>query len=254
MFMVDCRLTTTRAYRMKNRRRIAALVTMASLTPSALSAAEMWGESLAATSDYLIRGISRSNQQAALQADVHVATDSGFIGGVFASSVQFDSGDSRGAEVSTFAGFSPRQTGPWRTKVFASYYAYLWDDSGSQYNYAELTFEAAYDNWLGFDVVYSPDAPRYLRDRGLSGVNSTSAEVNLRTPWRHHVSAAAGAGYSDLGGPGGRGYAYWSVGGVADLSPCSISLFFVDTGANAKKLFYSQAAHDQWTATVIWRF
>jgi len=103
-------------------------------------------------------------------------------------------------------------------------------------------------------VVYSPDAPRYLRRRGLTGVNSTSAEVNLRTPWRRHFAAAAGAGYSELGGPGGRGYAYWSVGGVADFSPCSISLFFVDTDANAKKLFYTAAAHDQWTATVIWRF
>ena len=65
-----------------------------------LSAAEVWGESLAATSDYLIRGISRSDQHAALQADVHVASESGFIGGVFASSVQFDSADRRSAELS----------------------------------------------------------------------------------------------------------------------------------------------------------
>ena len=238
----------------KKRKRVAALVMSTFLMPGLLSAAEIWGESLAATSDYLIRGISRSNQHAALQADVHVATESGFIGGVFASSVQFDSGDSRNAELSAFAGFSPRQTGAWRTKVLASYYAYLWNDSGSQYNYAELTFEAAYDSWLSFDVVYSPDAPRYLRYEGLTAVNSTSAEVNLRTPWRRRFAAAAGAGYSELGGQGGRGYAYWSIGGVADFSPCSISLFFVDTDANAKKLFYSAAAHDQWAASVIWRF
>jgi hypothetical protein len=85
-------------------------------------------------------------------------------------------------------------------------------------------------------------------------VRSTSGEVNLRTPSYRHFAAAGGAGYSDLAGPGGRGYAYWSVGAVGDFSPCSISLFFVDTDANAKKLFYSAAAHDQWTATVIWRF
>jgi uncharacterized protein (TIGR02001 family) len=234
--------------------RVTALVVFASLIPDVLSAAEVWGGSLAATSDYLVRGISRSNQHAAVQADVHVGFESGFIGGVFASSAQFDSGDSRNAEVSAFAGFSPRQTGPWRTKVLVSYYGYLWNDSGSQYNYAEATLEAAYDNWLSFGVVYSPNAPRYLRHWGLKGVNSTTAEVDLRTPWRRHFAAAAGAGYSELGGPGGRGYAYWSAGGVADFSPCSISLFFVDTNADAKKLFYSGAAHDQWTATLIWRF
>jgi len=93
-----------------------------------------------------------------------------------------------------------------------------------------------------------------VRYAGLTGVNSTSAEFNLRTPWRHHLAAAAGAGYSELGGQGGRGYAFWSVGGLADFSPCSISLFFVDTDANAGKLFYSAAAHDRWTATIIWRF
>ena len=239
---------------MKKNKRAAAFAAIVFLIPGVASAAETWGESLAATSDYLVRGISRSNQHAALQADIHVASESGFIGGLFASSIQFDSGDSRSAELSGFAGFAPRQTGPWRIRVLASYYGYLWNDSGSQYNYAELTFEAAYDNWLGFSVVYSPDAPRYLPYRGLTGVNSTSAEVNLRTPWRHRFAAAAGAGYSEIGGPGGRGYAYGSVGGVADFSPCSISLFFVDTDANAKKLFYSAAAHDQWTATVIWRF
>lgn len=239
---------------MKSSKRVAALVAIASLTPGALAAAEIWGESLAATSDYLVRGISRSNQHAALQADIHVVSEGGFIGGLFASSVQFDADDTRNAEVSAFAGFSPPQAGLWRTRVLANYYAYFWNDSGSQYNYAELAFEAAYDNWLDFDVIYSPDAPRYLKFQGLAPVRSTSAEVNLRTSSYRHFAAAGGAGYSDLGGPGGLGYAYWSVGAVGDFSPCSISLFFVDTDANARKLFYSAAAHDQWTATVIWRF
>jgi uncharacterized protein (TIGR02001 family) len=253
--MDDCRQITSRAYQMKKNCRVAALLVFASLIPDVLSAAEVWGGSLAATSDYLVRGISRSNQHAALQGDVHVGFESGVFGGLFASSAQFDSGDSRNAEVSAFAGFSPRQTGPWRTKALVSYYGYLWNDSGSQYNYAEVNLEAAYDNWLSFDVVYSPDAPRYLRKwRGLKSVNSTTAEVELRIPWRRHFAAAAGAGYSELGGPGGRGYAFWSGGGVADFSPFSISLFFVDTDKNAKKLFYSGAAHDQWTATFIWRF
>src|SRR5947209_656539 len=160
---------------MRTRRRVVALAVIASLAPGVAAAAEIWGGSLAATSDYLVRGVSRSNQHGALQADIHVASDSGFIGGVFASSVQFDPGDTRNAELSAFAGFAPRQSGRWRTRVLASYYAYLWNDSGSQYNYAELAVEAAFDDWLGFDVVYSPDAPRYLPYRGLMGVNSTSA-------------------------------------------------------------------------------
>ena len=90
------------AYRMRKRKRVAALGLLSFLMPGLPSAAQVWGESLAATSDYLIRGISRSNQHAALQADVHVTSDSGFIGGVFASNVQFDSSDARSAELSVF--------------------------------------------------------------------------------------------------------------------------------------------------------
>jgi hypothetical protein len=37
---------------------------------------DVWGGSLALTSDYFVRGISRTNDQAALQVDVHYSTSS----------------------------------------------------------------------------------------------------------------------------------------------------------------------------------
>ena len=236
------------------RARIAAIFLAAVLPPQWSDAAQSWGGSLAATSDYLVRGISRSNQDPALQADLHVATDGGLIGGVFASSVQFDSGDHRSAELSAFLGRAWQVNSAWRAKLLASYYGYVHNDSGSQYNYAELGFEAAYDDWLDVDVVYSPNTPRYVSGRGLAGVTAKTAEVSVRTPWSHRVAAAAGAGFSELAGPGGGGYAYWSAGGVLDLAPWSFSLAYVNTSAEATALFYSGAAHNRWIATVIWRF
>ena len=222
--------------------------------PQLGDAAESWGGSLAATSDYLVRGISRSNQGAALQADMHVATDRGFIGGAFASNIKFDSQDRRSAEFSAFLGFAWRPSRDWRAKIFASYYGYAWNDSGSQYNYAELAFEGAYDDWLNADVIYSPDAPRYLSGMGLTAVDSETAELTLHTPWRHRLAATAGLGYSRLGGPRSAAYAYWSAGAVMDLAPWSISLTYVNTSPEAAALFYSSAAHNRWTATLIWRF
>ena len=102
--------------------------------------------------------------------------------------------------------------------------------------------------------MYSPDSPRYVAGRGLSGVAADSAEVTLRTPWRRCFAATAGVGYSRYAGPGGGGYAYWSAGGVVDLAPWTLSLSYVNTGAEAAALFYSAAAHDRWIAAVIWRF
>ena len=245
---------TLTAHQLQVRIRIAALCVCASVLPRWSTAAESWGGSLAATSDYLVRGISRSNQGVAFQADLHVATASGLIGGVFASSVKFDPQDRRSAELSAFLGYAWQPSGDWRTKVLASYYGYAWNDSGSQYNYAEFEFDAAYGDWLDVDAVYSPDAPRYIRRRGLTPVSAETAEATVHTPWRHRLAATAGVGYSHLAGPRGGGYAYWSAGGVLDLAPWSISLTYVNTSAEAVALFYSAAAHNRWTASAIWRF
>jgi uncharacterized protein (TIGR02001 family) len=233
---------------------LAAACLCALILPHWSGAAESWGGSFAVTSDYLVRGISRSNQGVALQADLHVATDLGVVGGIFASSAQFDPGDHRSAELSAFIGYAWQPNTRWRAKMLASYYGYAWNDSGSLYNYEELGFDAAFDDWLSIGLVYSPNAPRYVRRRGLTGVAAETAELTARTPWRHRVAATAGVGYSQLGGPRGGGYVYWSAGGVADLAPWSISLTFVDTSAEAAALFYSAAAHNRWSATVIWRF
>ena len=245
------------ANRLRDRMRLAAMCLCALFLPRLNHAADSWGGSLAVTSDYLVRGISRSNQGAAAQADLHVATDTGLIAGVFASSVNFYEGDHRNAELSGFIGYAWQPSSAWRAKAVASYYGYVWNDAGSQYNYAEFGFEAAFDDWLDVGLVYSPDAPRYVFGTGLAGVAAETAEVTARTPWSHRVAATAGLGYSQLGGAGregGGGYVYWSAGGVLDLAPWSLSVAYVNTNAEAAALFYSAAAHNRWTATVIWRF
>ncbi|GAC1311196.1 MAG: hypothetical protein NVSMB10_19250 [Steroidobacteraceae bacterium] len=217
------------------------------------NAAETFGGSLAVTSDYVVRGISRSNQRAALQADAHVVTDGGLAGGIFASSVQFDEGDHRNAEINPFLGFSWLVSDTWRAKSLVSYYVYAWNDSGSQYNYAELSLVAAFRDWLDLDLYYSPNSPRYVRGRGLTGVSTESAQITVRTPLRHQVAASAGLGYSQVSGPGGGGYPYWSAGGIVDLAPWTVSLSYIDTTAEAA-LLYSAAAHHQWGVSVIWQY
>src|SRR3984957_13143535 len=90
------------ASRPRDRMRLAAICLCALFLPRWNHAAESGGGSFAVASDYLVRGISRSNQGAAVQADLHVATDTVLICSVFASSVKFDEGDHRNAELSGF--------------------------------------------------------------------------------------------------------------------------------------------------------
>ena len=218
------------------------------------AAGDGWGGSLAMTSDYIVRGLSRTNHQAAMQLDLHYFNTSGFVAGVFASNTQFDASDARDAEINAFLGFAWSAAADWNGKVLASHYAYPWNAAGHGYDYDELAVEVAYQDWVEFAVLYSPNQWRYFPPDSLRGVSAVSAELNLQRRLIGKLSAAGGVGYSSLGGPGGSGYGYWSAGAVYDLAPVSVAVSYVNTTAEARTLFYNAAERGRWTGTVIWRF
>jgi uncharacterized protein (TIGR02001 family) len=219
------------------------------------AAADEWGGSLDVTSDYVVRGISRSNDQAALQVDLHYLNTSGFVAGLFASNSRIDPAQPVDVELDGFLGFGWTAGPDWHGKILATHYAYPGAGHGFDYKYDELDLDWTYREWLNIGLTYSPDAPRFSYYRGgWFGVAAESAELSLQRPVLGKVSATAGAGYAFYGGPGSTGYAYGSVGVAYDLSPVSLVLSFVDTTAGAKTLFYDVPSGRQWTGTVIWRF
>jgi uncharacterized protein (TIGR02001 family) len=221
---------------------------------SRCAGADVWGGSLGITSDYIVRGISRSNDQAALQLDLHYTNTTGFLAGLFASNTQIDPDAPRDAELDAFVGFAWAAGSDWRGKVLVSHYAYPWNQAGTGYDYDELDLDLAFQDWLGASLVYSPNAVRYLPYRGLIGVTSESAEVNLQRPVVGKLDATAGVGYSRYEGPDPADYTYWSVGAAYTIASLSLVLSYVDTTAGAKALFYNDAAGGRWIGTVIWRF
>lgn len=218
------------------------------------AAADSWGGSVGITSDYIVRGISRSNHGAALQLDLHYLNTTGFVAGLFASNTQIDPGDPRDAELDAYLGFAWTAGSDWHGKILAGHYAYPWNQAGSGYDYDEFDVDLAFQEWLNVTLVYSPNAPRYLPYRGLVGVTSTAAELNLQRPILKNLSATAGIGYWKFDGQDPAGYAYWSVGAAYSMAPVSLVLSYVNTTAEAKTLFYNAAAGGRWAGTIIWRF
>jgi uncharacterized protein (TIGR02001 family) len=218
------------------------------------AASDLWGGSIGLTNDYIVRGISRSDDRAALQLDVHYLNDSGFVAGLFASNTQIDPTEPRDVELDAFVGFAWTANDDWHGKILVSHYAYPWNRAGSGYDYDELSVDAVFQDWLNLTVLYSPNAAIYVPSRGLIGVASKSAEVNLQRPLWRKLSATAGVGYSSYEGPDSADYVYWSAGAAYDWAPVYLALSYVDTTAGAKTLFYNAAASGRWTATVIWRF
>ncbi len=206
------------------------------------------------TSDYFVRGISRSNDQAALQLDLHYVSDWGLLAGVFASNTQIDPGERKDAEISGYLGYVWATGADWQSKVLVTAYTYPWDFAGSRYNYEEIELGTTFRSWLNLTVSYSPNAPRYIYSKGLSGVSAESAELNIQRPLWQKLSGSAGVGYYHLSDGTPSGYTYWSVGVVYDLSPVSLAVSYVDTSAAANLLFYNAASGGRWAGTILWRF
>jgi uncharacterized protein (TIGR02001 family) len=219
-------------------------------------ASEEWAGSAALTSDYLVRGISRTSNDPALQLDLHYANSNGFLVGVFASNTQIDPGEPKDAELSAFIGFGWSVTDSWRARVLASHYAYPWNRAGSHYNYDELDLDVSYQGWLHMSVGYSPNSPRFLAPpyRSLVAVDEKSAEISAQRQIIGKLSLTAGVGYSFLEGAEDGGYAYWSGGAAYDFHSFSLAVSYVNTSPEAKALFYNAAASGRWTGTVIWHF
>jgi uncharacterized protein (TIGR02001 family) len=216
--------------------------------------AEALGGSLDVTSDYFVRGISRSDDHSALQLDLHYLDPSGFVADFFASNTQFNPNASRDAELSAFLGYIWAAGPDWQGKILVGNYSYPWNQAGSFYNYDEIAFEAGYRDWLRVDIAYSPDTRRYYYDRGAVRNQAEWAELNLQHPLIGKLSATAGIGYYELDGANAMGYSYWSIGAAYDISPVSFALSFVGASREANLLFYNAAVGGRWSGTVIWRF
>lgn len=215
---------------------------------------DRWGGSVGVTSDYLVRGISRSNDHAALQIDLHYLDASGFVAGLFASNTQVNSRWPSSVELDAFIGYAWNPGRDWQARALLTHYAYPWSKAGSSYDYDELNLDVSFREWVSVHVTYSPDAPLISPYHGLIGVTSESAEVNLQHQVVGKLSASAGVGYAFYNGQEPGGYGYWSVGAAYALAPLSLALSYVNTTSGAKALFYNAAAVDSWSGTVIWRF
>jgi uncharacterized protein (TIGR02001 family) len=234
---------------------LAAAVVLGSVSAAPrCAAADLWGGSLALTSDYIIRGVSRSNDRAALQLDLHYVNTAGFVAGLFASSTQIDPSEPRDAELSAFLGYVWSAGTDWHARVLGTHYSYPWNQAGSQYNYDEVDLDVVYRGWLDVRLAYSPDSPRYVAYRGRVAVGAESAEVNLQRSLVGKLSGTAGIGYYNLQGPVATGYTYWSAGAAYDWAPVSVAISYVRTSAAANTLFYNAEVGGRWTGTVIWRF
>ena len=179
-------------------------------------------------SDYVFRGASQTNEDAAVQGGVDLTAGSFYVG-AWASNVDF--GDDTDAEIDAYGGYSTEAAG-YALDFGVIGYFYAGEPEGADYNYVE--FKAAASRaigpaTLGAAVYYSPD---------FFGVDdeATYAEANaaFSPADRWTVSGAVGHQWLNVT----EDYTTWNVGvGYALTDNIAVDVRYHDTDVDDAPLY-----------------
>jgi uncharacterized protein (TIGR02001 family) len=217
-------------------------------------AGQSWGGAADLTSDYLLRGVSPSDDRPALQLDLHYADTDGLFAGAFGSDTVFQGNRRLYAELDPYGGYAWQVNDDWGAKILADAYLYPANPAGRRYAYEDVAFVADYHEWLNLQTTISPNAPRASLNHRLIHVHAVSAEVSALRPIYRLLSATGGVGMYHLDGVTALNYRYFSVGARVDRSPASFTVCYVGTSSGAKSLFYNGSGGGRWVGTITVRF
>jgi uncharacterized protein (TIGR02001 family) len=192
--------------------------------------------SIAATTDYVFRGVSQSDGDGALQIGLGYELGSGFYVGVWGSNIDF--GDGPNIELDTFIGWNHDFNESWNFDVMLNRYNYLGDedvDSDYDGNYNELISKVTYAEMISFTLGYTNDVYALDEDGWYYGLAGTW-EVG------HGFSLGAGVGLSTFASDTGiEDYTDWNVSLSRDFGPVNAAIGYYDTDSDGEYNFGDNA-------------
>ena len=218
---------------------------------------DTWGGSLAVTSDYRVRGISKTRGDAAVQGGLHAQLLPGWVIGAWGSTVSRNRGRSSALEIDAYTGYGWNVAKDWDTKVVLTHYWYPNDPAQASYDYDELSVTVGYRSQLFGTVAWSPNSKYFSRYGGrwqADDGSTASYELTGLQPIATGLSLTAGVGYNDLRNLFDDGYWYWNAGVTYSVGPVQLDVSRIDSDATAEELFGSTVTEAGWSAAISWRF
>ena len=191
---------------------------------------------LTLTSDYRFRGVSQSDENAALQGGLDFQHDTGLFAGIWASTVEYPTRrhreDPRDVEVDYYIGHTQQWGRDWSTVL--SVIRYTNPNTSVDYNYTEFAAGIGYrdrvflnvahtENWLGHDE------------------SATTVELNTYFPMAWSLELSATAGHSESDDLVGGGYLYGNLGLSRTWAPVTLDVRYHDTDSDAEASFGNRA-------------
>lgn len=212
------------------------------LTASADALAIDTSGSAALTSDYVWRGSSQSQGDAAVQAGFRIAGDSGFYASAWGSNVEFAPETHASSELDFVVGWNGKLADDWALDANLLHYRY--PATAVELNWTELNTTLTWKDNYWLSLGWSPEALGTNQD-GLY------TQLGARMPLSPQLRLEAAAGWYQLQDAVGGGYAHGQVSAIwAVAAPVELRLSGHFTDQQARDLFGDQAAGTRWEAAV----
>jgi len=214
-----------------------------------------FGGQLNLTSDYIYRGLSESNGNAALQGDLHVS-QGGLFAGVWASTRDSSLIPYGDYDLEVYLGKRFDLGTEWTASLSARSHYFI-NSSGLSDDYQEVSASIAWlDRWT-FSVSAIPNAVRWYGYTRLGRAPAWVAETSAQ--WLVHggLFVTGGAGYyysSSITGVPGAGYVYGNAGLAYEYRQWRLELGYYFAQNEAQEIFPYPALSRHVAGTLSWRF
>ncbi len=218
------------------------------------AAAGDFGGSIGVTSDYFYRGVSQSQGNPALQADLHYRSG-GWSAGVWSSRADMTRDEAPATEIDLYIRRDWTLGNDWDLGVALTHYTYPDDPRTYSYDYDEVIATAGYRSRLFGTIAFSPNYTGHAQGRWAFNENATSYELTAVQPVVGKLSASAGLGYYDLPASLDANYWFWNVGVACSFGRALLSVAYIDTDRPRESGHgYETVPDGQWTGSLAWRF
>ena len=209
---------------------------------------------LAATTDYIFRGVSQTYGGAALQGSLNYQRTEGWFAGLWASNVDPYPGGRPSTEIDAYGGFAWSLAQDWTARATYTRYSYAWDRRPKPYDYDELALAVGFQDRVTLSVAYEPDATGYSNVGYAHNRPAAAYEFSSRWPLVRDLALTAGIGYYDLSRLFGLSYWAGSAGLQYSRGPLRVDLAHFTTDHTVYRLYEDASADGEWVLSAAWRF
>lgn len=207
--------------------------------------------SIAATSDYVFRGVSQSDENPALQIGATYTFPVGIYAGLWASNVDFGS-SGPDIELDGFVGYNTDLSDQWNLDLSVVRYSYhKGGDSYGDIDYNEYIAKVSY---AATEKVGLTALVAYANDYANASIEEFYSNIGTSIDVGNGVSLNIGAGYTTLEYDGGGRDDYFdgSVSVSRDFGPVNANLGYYDVfGSDADALKDSSKIYDDRVALTL---